>query len=74
MDLYDTMVSYICDHYDDEDAVRFNKIQNGISQKRESQERRAAYSAYKTSNDPKTRESARQKYLELAGIHKDFQW
>ena len=37
-------------------------------------EKRQAYTAYKTAPDFEEREAARQKYLDLAGVHSDWRW
>jgi len=37
-------------------------------------QKRQAYTAYKTASGIEEREAARQNYLDLAGIHKDWRW
>jgi hypothetical protein len=50
------------------------RIEQYITAKIEAMEKRKTYSEYKMAADEKTREAARQKYLDLAGIHRDWRW
>lgn len=47
-------------------------IKAALIAKIEAMERREAYTQSKTAETPEARESARLKYLDLAGIHEDF--
>ncbi len=72
--LYEMMVSYIQDHYDPSDKQRFMAITHGIQMKSDAEIRRNLYSAYKTENDPVTREMLRTSYLDKAGIPSHGRW
>ena len=50
------------------------RLENAITTKIEAMEKRKAYTDYKMAVDEKSQEAARQKYLELAGIHRDWRW
>ena len=61
---------------DDLDADELARdIQNGLQEKLEAMQRRAAYSAYKDkSQSPEAREAARQAYLDLVGMLPGYRW
>lgn len=61
---------YIENH--DEDI--YKSIQSDIEHKIDSVVKRELYTQYKTSNTEQERETARQKYLEMIGMHKDWRW
>jgi hypothetical protein len=50
------------------------EIHKGLESKLEAAYRRGLYSDYKTKEDPKEREEARQKYLDEKGVPADFRW
>ncbi len=66
---YDLVLYHLCDM--DGPSER---IQKGLNDKMEAILRHEHYTQYKTAPDEKTREEARQKYLERAGILPDFRW
>ena len=52
----------------------YKSIQSDIEHKIDSVVKRELYTQYKTSNTEQERETARQKYLEMIGMHKDWRW
>ena len=72
--LYKAMTAYILDHYDPTDQIRFRMIQQALEQREEAQIRRNLYTAYKTQDDPETREMLRIAYLDRAGIPSHGRW
>ena len=72
--LFDLMVAYIYDHYDEFDRTRFEKIHSGVNRKIEACLRHAAYSIAKSHPDSAERERARQMYLDMVGITESFRW
>ena len=52
----------------------FERITKEINSKLAAIERRDTYTMSKTASTEFEREEARQKYLDLAGIHKDFRY
>ena len=72
--LYNLMITYIYDHYDETDRERFGQICNGIEQKADACLRHTAYSISKSHSDPQKREAARQYYLNLVGMTDSFRW
>ena len=48
------------------------RIRAGITRKLQAMERRALYTASLVSEDPETKEAARQAYLDVSGIREDF--
>lgn len=50
------------------------RLENSINAKLEAKEKRRAYTEYKLGETDEAKETARQKYLELAGIHCDWRW
>lgn len=59
---------------DDTSKSRLNAIQQGLEAKVDNMVKHELYTASKTADSPEDREKARQQYLELKGIHKDFRW
>ncbi len=74
LELYEMMVAYILDHCDNEDISRYRKIISGIEAKQDAMIRHNIYTAYKSSDNNETKETARRIYLEKAGIRQDFIW
>lgn len=69
-ELFVFLVKYhLCDMYEYE-----NDIKKGIEKKLSAMTKRQYYTKYKTAVSKEDREKARQKYLDEAGIHKDFRW
>lgn len=50
------------------------KVKNAFKEKSEKIKRSEAYTKYKTAATADEKESARQEYLDLVGIHKSFRW
>ena len=71
--LFQRMISYISSHSDTSDPA-YEVIYNSILQKLESMEKHALFTVYKTAPDIKSREKARQKYLDMMGIPESFRW
>lgn len=71
-ELFLDLVRYFC--LDDTSTERYKAILSGLEAKIDKLARHEAYSASKTAENASERESARQKYLDLVGIHKDFRW
>ena len=65
----DLVFFHLLDHYESEE-----KIKKGLSDKMDAVLRHGYYSQYKTDPDEAAREEARRKYLDSAGILKDFRW
>lgn len=59
---------------DDTSETRLNAIEKGLTDKLDKLARHQIYTAYKTADTVEQQEEARQKYLEMVGIHKDFRW
>ena len=51
-----------------------NRLEDALNTKMEAIEKRRAYNEYKTASSDELKEAARQKYLNLAGIHSDWRW
>ena len=51
-----------------------NRLELMLNDKIMALQKRQAYTAYKTASGFDEQESARQKYLDLACIHKDWRW
>lgn len=51
-----------------------DKIFNELQKKLDAMVRRELYSKYKTAPTQEEQEEARQKYLDMVGIHRDFRW
>ena len=49
-----------------------NRLEEVLRAKVEAEEKRRAYSEYKMAPDDESKEAARQKYLDLTGIHRDW--
>lgn len=50
------------------------EIKKGLEDKCETIARRDLYTKYKTAKSEEERETARKKYLDKKGIHRDFRW
>ena len=74
LDLYEAMVTYICNHYDPVDRDLHQWICNGIRIKERNIIRRNLFSAYKTETDSETKETLRQAYLDETGIPSHGRW
>ncbi len=51
-----------------------DKIFKELQRKLDAMVRRELYSKYKTAPTQEEQEEARQKYLDMVGIHRDFRW
>jgi len=49
-------------------------IENALNDKLEAMARRETYTLSKTAETEQEREQARQKYLDMIGMHKDWRW
>jgi len=65
----DLVFFHLLDHEGSEEQIK-----KGLSDKMDAILRHGYYSQYKTDSDEATREEARRKYLDSAGILKDFRW
>ena len=74
IDLY--RLIFILDKYklDNEANVVIKRLDDALTAKAEAMERREAYTEYKMATSDEAKELARQKYLDLAGIHRDWRW
>lgn len=59
---------------EDTSETRLKAIEKGLTEKLDKLARHQTYTAYKTADTVEEQEKARQKYLEMVGIHKDFRW
>ena len=59
---------------DNETSATVERLETVIEAKIEAIEKRKAYTQYKTALSSGERESARQKYLDLAGMDEDWRW
>ena len=50
------------------------RLEDALDAKVKAMEKREAYTEYKMAVTDEAREIARQKYLDLAGIHRDWRW
>lgn len=66
------LIRYFC--LDDSSVELYNSLKSDLESKLDKMIAHETYSAYKTSDSAEAREKARQQYLELKGIHKDFRW
>lgn len=71
-ELFFDLVRYFC--LDDTSTELYNSLKSGLEAKLDKLARHEAYTTYKTSESPETAEQARQKYLNMVGMHKDFRW
>lgn len=71
-ELFLDLVRYFC--LDDTSTERYKVILSGLETKLDKLARHEAYSASKTAENASEREIARQRYLDLVGIHKDFRY
>ena len=71
--LFCQMALYIMDHEDISDS-RYQMIKAGIDRKMEAMQRHELYTMYKSANMFEEKETARQKYLDAAGISPSFRW
>ena len=62
---------YVLDH-DTRTVVK--RLEEALTAKVEAMNKRDAYTEYKTAIGDEAKEAARQKYLDLAGIHRDWRW
>ena len=67
LDLYDYEL-------DADVSSTINRLETALNDKIMANEKRQAYVAYKTAASFEERETARQKYLDLAGINPDWRW
>jgi len=73
-DMY-RLIALLDDYKFDADTdVIIKRLENALNAKVEAMEKRRAYSEYRTASDVEAKETARQKYLNLAGIHPDWRW
>lgn len=66
---FDLVLYHLCDMESPSE-----RIKKALNDKMEAILRREYYTQYKTAPDEKTREEARKKYLEQAGILPGFRW
>ena len=66
------LVRYFC--LDDTSIELYNALRSDLEAKLDKIIAHETYSQYKTADSPEDREKARQQYLELKGIHKDFRY
>lgn len=66
------LVRYFC--LDDTSIELYNVIKSDLEAKLDKIIAHETYSQYKTAESHEDREKARQEYLELKCIHKDFRW
>ena len=59
---------------DGDTCAIIKQLEDALTAKVEAMERRETYTEYKMAATDDTRERARQKYLDLAGIHPDWRW
>lgn len=71
-ELFLQLVRYFC--LDDTSPELYNSLKSDLEAKLDKLARHEAYTAYKTSESPETAEQARQRYLDMVGVHKDFRW
>ena len=74
LELFETMVAYIQDHFDALDSKRYNYICRGVENKRQAEIKHNLYSAYKAQTNSETREILRHAYLDQAGIPSHGRW
>lgn len=68
--LFAAMVLY----FDAERTDLAEYIRQGLNDKIDKQIARDYYTKYKTEPNEEEREKARQKYLDIKGIHQDYRW
>lgn len=71
-ELFLDLVRYFC--LDDTSEARYKAISKALEEKLDKMIRHETYSASKVAETPEEREKARQRYLDLVGIHKDFRY
>lgn len=71
-ELFLELVRYFC--LDDVSNERCNNIKNALETKLDKLAKHEIYSASKCAETSEQREAARQRYLDLVGIHKDFRY
>jgi len=54
--------------------VIIERLENALNTKVEAAKKRRAYTEYKMASSDEDKEAARQKYLDLAGVHADWRW
>jgi len=59
---------------DQDTETILRRVEDALQTKMDAIEKRRAYTEYKTGANSETRENARQKYLNLVGINKDWRW
>ena len=74
MRLFNIMVSYIYDHYDELDCVRFEEIYSGINKKIDDCLRRTARSIANPQLSPAERELARRRYGDMVCATEIYRW
>jgi len=73
-DMY-RLIALLDDYKFDADTdVIIKRLESALDAKVEAMEKRRVYSEYRTASDDEAKETARQKYLDLAGIRPDWQW
>lgn len=71
-ELFLELVKYFC--LGNTSETRYKAISDALETKLDKLVKHELYSASKTAETPEEREKARQKYLDMVGIHKDFRW
>ena len=73
-DIYRLIYSLADYELDCDTNVIIKRLENALNAKVEAMEKRRAYTEYKTASDDESKEAARRKYLNLAGVHPDWRW
>ena len=73
-DVYMLILALYNYELDDDVSVIMNRLEAALNDKILANDKRLAYAAYKTASSFEERETARQKYLDLAGVHSDWRW
>ena len=69
------LILALCDYELDINATAIlERLETALNDKIISAEKRKAYTAYKMASGVDEREAARQKYLDLAGVHSNWRW
>jgi len=69
------LILALCDYELKTDvSAIISRLETALNDKIMANEKRQAYAAYKTAASFEERETARQKYLDLAGMNPDWRW
>lgn len=72
-ELFEDLFVYAARHAEPDD-LQYNRITASVKAKLESMMKHTLYSLYKAGASEEIRRKAREEYLDVAGILKDFQW